>query len=171
MRIEESKLHGVKEIYLDEFEDHRGGFVELYNQRLYSEGDLDIPFVQDDISVSSRNVLRGVHGDAHTHKLVSCIWGKVYLLIVNNDPQSDQYLKWTAYTLSDKNRMQILIPPRFGNGHLVLSETAIFHYKQSAYYDPRGQFTLKWDEPKYGFWWPVKDPILSRRDELGGYVS
>jgi dTDP-4-dehydrorhamnose 3,5-epimerase len=66
--------------------------------------------------------------------------------------------------------MQVLIPPKHGNGHLVLSETSIFHYKQSTYYDPAGQFTYRWNEPRFNIWWPVRDPILSMRDERGEFV-
>ena len=69
--------------------------------------------------------------------------------------------------MSDKNRLQVLIPPKFGNGHLVLSEMAIFHYKQSTYYNQKGQFTYVWNDPKLDIRWPIKDPILSKRDETG----
>ena len=83
---------------------------------------------------------------------------------VNNDKNSSQYMKWEAFTLSESNRHQILVPPKFGNGHLVLSEKAIFHYKQSTYYNRDGQFTILWDDPDWKFWWPSKNPILSMRD-------
>ena len=71
--------------------------------------------------------------------------------------------------LSDQNRLQVLVPPKFGNGHLVLSAQAIFHYKQSSYYDRSTQFTLLWNDPKLDIWWPVTNPILSRRDEGAEY--
>lgn len=86
-------------------------------------------------------------------------------MVVNNDPKSVQYKMWAAFTLSAKNRQQILIPPKFGNGHIVMSDKAIFHYKQTTYYDRATQFTIKWNDPDYNFWWPVKQPILSTRDE------
>jgi dTDP-4-dehydrorhamnose 3,5-epimerase len=75
-----------------------------------------------------------------------------------------QYRQWQGFTLSDNNRLQVLISPRFGNGHVVLSDLAVFHYKQSSYYDRASQFTLRWNDPALGFWWPVRDPIVSRRD-------
>ena len=80
-------------------------------------------------------------------------------------------LKRDSFTLSDKNRHQVIIPPKFGNGHLVLSSMAIFHYKQNTYYNPEGQFTITWNDPEYNFWWPVKKPILSRRDEYGKFMD
>lgn len=147
------------------FEDFRGYYVETYNRELYSAAGITVDFLQDDISVSQRNVLRGVHGDGGTWKLVSCLWGRFYLVVVNNDPESPQYRKWTSFTLSDHNRQQVLIPPKFGNGHLVLSEWAMFHYKQNTQYDRSGQFTILWNDPEYGIWWPCSDPVVSRRDQ------
>ena len=93
-------------------------------------------FLQDDISVSSQHVLRGIHGDAETWKLISCMYGKFYLVVVNCDNDSPDFGKWQSFVLSDRNRHQVLIPPKHGNGHLVLSEKAIFHYKQNTYYNP-----------------------------------
>ena len=169
--IERTELDGVLLITPGSFEDHRGYYVETYNEKLYREHGITIPFVQDDISVSSRNVLRGIHGDSETWKLISCLYGKFYFVVVNNDPASPQYRKWQSFTLSDTNRKQVLVPPMFGNGHLALSETTLFHYKQNTYYNPAGQFTIRYDDPAYGIWWPVAQPILSRRDESGAFIS
>lgn len=146
------------------FEDFRGEYVEIYNRRLFAEAGITVEFVQDDVSVSDHKVLRGIHGDGKTWKLVSCLYGKFYFIVVNNDPESKQYRQWTSFTLSDKNRHQILIPPKFGNGHLVLSEQCIFHYKQNTEYDRASQFTILWNDPAYKFWWPIQDPIISLRD-------
>lgn len=168
---EKTRLDGVLLFRMDAFEDHRGVYVETYNEQLYREHGVEAVFVQDDISVSSRHVLRGIHGDANTTKLISCLHGRFYLVVVNSDPDSAQYLKWDSFVLSDSNHLQVLVPPKFGNGHLVLSDTAMFHYKQDTYYDPKSQFTYRWDDPRVGIWWPIKDPILSRRDEAGHFVE
>jgi dTDP-4-dehydrorhamnose 3,5-epimerase len=149
------------------FEDFRGHYVETYNERLYREAGIDQHFIQDDISVSRRHVLRGIHGDDKTWKLISCLQGSFYMVVINNDPQSPQYRKWTSFTLSETNRLQVLVPPKFGNGHLVMSEQAIFHYKQTTDYDRSGQFTLIWNDPALNIWWPVQDPIVSVRDQGG----
>ena len=165
MEIKRTRLDGVLLITPPTiFEDFRGSYVELYNEELYRKAGIGATFVQEDISVSSRHVLRGIHGDGETWKLVSCLHGKFYLVVVNWDERSPQYRQWESFVLSDQNRRQVLIPPRFGNGHLVLSETAIFHYKQSTYYNRAGQFTVLWNDPSLGIWWPVTDPILSQRD-------
>lgn len=166
MDVKKTELDGVLLITPPTvFEDFRGTYVELYNEDLYKRSGVTVDFIQDDISVSSRHVLRGIHGDGETWKLVSCLQGKFYLVVVNWDEASAQFGKWTSFTLSENNRQQVLIPPKFGNGHVVLSEQAIFHYKQTTYYNRAGQFTLLWNDPKLNIWWPVKDPVLSRRDE------
>ena len=147
------------------FEDFRGSYVETYNEALYKEAGIAVKFVQDDISVSTRNVLRGIHGDGETWKLISCLFGKFYLVVVNWDNSSSEYKSWQSFVLSDQNRLQVLVPPKFGNGHLVLSDQAIFQYKQNTYYNRAGQFTLLWNDPDLKIWWPEKSPILSQRDE------
>jgi dTDP-4-dehydrorhamnose 3,5-epimerase len=167
MKISKTQLEGVLLIQLDVFEDHRGEYIETYNEELYRRNGIDLKFVQDDISVSHHQVLRGIHGDSETWKLVSCLYGRFYFVVVNCDQQSPEFRKWQAFTLSDRNRLQILVPPKYGNGHLVLSETTIFHYKQTTYYNPHAQFTYKWDDPTLKIWWPTKNPILSQRDEFG----
>ena len=145
------------------FEDFRGDYVEIYNKELYFSAGIDTEFVQDDYSTSTKHVLRGFHGDNLTAKLIKCLHGTLYSVIVNNDPESDEYKKWTSFTLSSTNRKQVFIPPKFGNAFLVLSDTAVFHYKQSTYYGHE-QFTIKWNDPDYNFWWPLQNPITSLRD-------
>jgi len=167
IELSDTTLTGVKLIKPYIFEDFRGQYVETFSKEAYQKAGIDIDFIQDDISVSKYKVLRGLHGDSETWKLVSCHYGSFYLVVINNDPESDQYLKWESFNLSDKNRLQVLIPPKFGNGHLVLSDMAIFHYKQNTYYNHKGQFTILWNDPKANIYWPIKDPILSIRDKTG----
>ena len=166
MNIEDTKLEGVKKITPPtNFEDFRGNYIEIYNRNLYQRAGVTTDFIQDDISTSRKHVLRGIHGDASTWKLITCLRGAFYLVVVNNDPNSSQYRQWEGHTLSDTNNKQILVPPNFGNGHLVLTEYAIFHYKQSTEYDRAGQFTILWNDPEIDIWWPISNPILSRRDQ------
>ena len=165
MEVSKTKLDGVLLINPPTiFEDFRGTYIETYNEKLYTEAGIAVKFIQDDISVSSRHVLRGIHGDAETWKLVSCLYGKFYLVVINWDNTSPQFGQWESFVLSDINRLQVLIPPGFGNGHLTLSEQAIFHYKQSTYYDRARQFTILWNDPGLNIWWPISSPIVSKRD-------
>jgi len=171
MEIIKTKLNGVLLLKPKVFEDFRGQYVETYNEQFCLDNGINVKFVQDDISVSSQHVLRGIHGDAETWKLVSCMHGKFYLVVVNCDNESSDFGKWQSFMLSDSNRHQVLIPPKHGNGHVVLSETAIFHYKQNTYYNPKGQFTYIWNDPRLKIWWPIKSPLLSQRDEVGHFVE
>lgn len=167
MKVSKTKLENVLLVELDIFKDHRGCYIETYNEQLYFNHGIKIKFVQDDISVSKKNVLRGIHGDNVTWKLISCLYGKIYFIVVNCNIASKNFGKWQSFILSDKNRLQVLVPPKFGNGHLALSEKIIFHYKQSTCYNPKEQFSCKWDDPKFKIFWPIKNPILSKRDKLG----
>ena len=171
MNIEKTSLNGVKRIRIDGFEDHRGEYVELYNRRMYQSEGVDVDFVEDDISIATRGVIKGIHGDPVTWKLISCLHGKFYLVVVNYDKESPEFGKWEGFLLSESNKQQVLVPPKFGNGHLCLSEKSIFHYKQSQYYEPSRQFTIKWNDPEFNIWWPIKNPILSWRDETGGFID
>ena len=170
MEFVKTKLENVLLIKPDVFDDHRGEYVELYNEKIYKENGININFVQDDISISSKYVLRGIHGDNRTYKLLSCLLGRFYLVIVNCDGSSDKFGLWISFTLSDRNKYQALVPPKHGVAHLALTDKIIFHYKQSTYYDPAEQFTYKYNDSRFNIWWPIMNPIISRRDETGNYV-
>lgn len=163
MQVLKTKLNGVLLIEPPTiFEDFRGSYVEIYNKELYNFAP---EFVQDDISVSTENVLRGIHGDYKTWKLISCLYGGFQLAVVNYDKESAEFKQWDVFYISAMNRLQVLIPPKFGNAHLVLTDFAVFHYKQSTYYDRESQFTLKWNDPTLKIKWYSNDPILSERDK------
>ena len=149
----------------DVYKDFRGENLELYNDKIYPEKRIGMKFVQDNISVSSKNVLRGIHGDEKTWKLVSCIYGEIYFVVVNCDESSEDFGKWESFSLTGENHWQVLVPAKFGNAHLVLSDKAVFHYRWSEYYTPR-QFTYRWDDARFGINWPIKNPVLSPRDQL-----
>lgn len=161
----ETKLKGVYEIIPTVSEDYRGSFTETYNKENYLKNGLAAEFVQDDISISYRNVLRGLHGDGDTYKLVSCIYGRIYLVVLNYDLESEQYGRWQSFILSEENKKQIYIPPNFANGYYVLSGQAIFSYKQSTYYSGENQFSCKWNDPRFQIEWPCEHPCLSKRDK------
>jgi dTDP-4-dehydrorhamnose 3,5-epimerase len=172
IKIFKTKLKNVLLIKPTFFKDFRGEFLEIFNNKLYTTEifrkiGTKIEFVEDDISISSKNVLRGIHGDSETWKLISCLYGKVYVVIVNCDETSKKFGKWQSFVLSDINKHQILVPPKYGTSYLILSDKAIVHYKQSKYYDPKRQFTYLWNDPRFKIKWPTKHPILSERDKLG----
>ena len=154
-------------------EDHRGTYEPLYVKDIYTEsikehtGDI-VEFMEDDFATSSKHVLRGIHGDDRTWKLVTCLYGSYYIVVVNCDPNSDKFGQWQNFTLSDTNKYQLLIPPFHGHAYVVMSDKAIFHYKQSCIYQGMNkQFTYKYDDSRFNIWWPIKNPIVSERDDRG----
>jgi len=165
MKIQKTKLDGVLLITPPVMaEDFRGTNTEIYNDKLYRDVDINYNWVLDSVSTSRKNVLRGIHGDDRTTKLISCLHGCFYFVVLNRDSNSKQFGEWVSFTLSDKNRQQVLVPPKFGNAHLVMSNHVVFHYKLDAYYDRDSQFTIPWNDSGHNIWWPIKDPIVSERD-------
>lgn len=168
IEVKETNLPGVKIITPTFFDDFRGQYVELYNKDLYKEKGIDIDFVEEDLSITMKHALKGVHGDDRTTKLISCLYGKFYLAVINFDyDDKENFGKWQGFTLSDAKKTQILIPPKYGNGHICLSEMCLFYYKQSHTYDISRQFSIKYNDERFNIFWPVEPIIISRRDKLG----
>lgn len=160
-----SSLSKVTKLSYDKFEDERGQLFTIWNQ-------IDLPsisFNHDKVAVSHSNVLRGLHTDK-SWKLITCLYGKLQLVVVNFDNNSDEYLDHLDIVLDADSDMRtsILVPPGFLNGHLVLSDHAVFHYKWSYsgnYPDVKDQQSVNWSEPKIGIKWLLDNPILSERDK------
>ena len=150
------------------FYDFRGEFVETFSTLSYQFADAQgkaITFVEDDISLSKRNVMRGLHGSPNTCKLVQCLHGEVYCVIVDMRDNSPSLYKWESITLNDRNRTQLLVPAGCATGILCMSDSCLFGYKQSQHYiDAQHQFTVRWNDPKLKIYWPVREPIVSERD-------
>lgn len=145
-------------------EDMRGFFVETYNEEKYRAAGIDVQFVEDDMSVSKKDVLRGMHGDDRTWKLITCAHGTIFFVAVYGKEGSADFGKWQSFELSDANRMRILVPPYYASGYAVLSDKAIVNYKQSELFRAGGQFLLKWNDPRFGIAWPKQEWIMSARD-------
>lgn len=148
--------------------DLRGNIYTSYNVELYQEV---LPkgthFIHDKFALSKHNVLRGLHGDSKTWKLVSCVFGEIYEVVVDMRPESPTYKKWDSFSLNSEEYTQVLIPPRFVNGYYVMSEHAVFHYKLAytgEYIDAGEQMTLRWDDPELDIDWPCSEPVLQERD-------
>jgi dTDP-4-dehydrorhamnose 3,5-epimerase len=155
----------VKIMENDAHEDFRGELWTLWKKDDNFVG--GIKFNHDKVSISRKNVFRGIHGDNRSWKLISCLSGQIILIVVDNREHSPNYLKWDSIILSSKNRRSVLVPPMFGNGHYVLSDEATFFYKWAytgSYPDVKDQFTLKWNDPRLKIYWPTT-PILSERDK------
>ena len=149
--------------------DLRGTIFTTYDINVYDKYlPENIRFIHDKFSESSHNVLRGLHGDSKSWKLVSCIYGEVFQVIVDMRMESPTYLKWESWMLNDTNKLQILVPQGFLNGYYVRSEKVVYHYKYAyagEYLDIKDQMVVKWNDDRINIDWPCSDPILSGRDK------
>ena len=136
--------------------DNRGYFMETYSQRDMAEAGLDIPFVQDNQSMSVKGVLRGLHFQKQypQTKLVRAIKGSVFDVAVDLRSGSKTYGKWYGVTLTEENKKQFLIPKGFAHGFLVLTDTAEFCYKCDDFYHANDEGGLAWNDPAIGIRWP-----------------
>jgi dTDP-4-dehydrorhamnose 3,5-epimerase len=157
--VVEPKVHG----------DARGFFLETWNQRRYREAGLDADFVQDNVSLSRRGILRGLHfqNPSPQGKLLQVLQGEVFDVAVDIRRSSPTFGKWHGLVLSGENKRQFYIPPGFAHGFAVLSETAFFQYKCTEFYAPKAEIAIRWDDPDIGIQWPLKEPLLSERDAKG----
>jgi dTDP-4-dehydrorhamnose 3,5-epimerase len=153
------------------FHDERGFFLETWNARVFqNEIKLDVQFVQDNHSRSSRDVLRGLHYQIRQPqgKLVHVVRGRIFDVAVDLRKSKPTFGRWVAYELRDDNHRQLWIPPGFAHGFLVLSEIADVLYKTTNYYSPDVERCLIWNDPEVGIEWPlVREPVLSPKDHLG----
>ena len=168
IKVTESKvLPEVKLAQPKPFHDYRGEMWTFWEEE-YDLLPPDKKFKISKFTRSRKNVLRGLHGDDETWKYISCVWGEIYLAVVDNRPHSANYLKWDSFTITDRNHLSVLVPPGFVNGHLCLSEECLFHYAQSYpsnYVDVERQDVLKWNDVRLDIDWPTGvKPILSERD-------
>lgn len=171
MEIIKTKIPDLLLLQPKVFEDDRGYFLESWNQATFQSQGLDINFVQDNESQSSRGTLRGIHLQV-THpqgKLVRVTQGEVYDVAVDLRPESPSCGEWSGFTLSSENKSQLWIPPGFGHAFLTISETATFNYKCSELYYGDDQYTLAYDDSAVGVEWPLKknELKLSEKDSEG----
>ncbi len=161
-------LQGLVLITPDVHPDERGFFLERYNRRVFREqGGIDIEFVQDNHSRSSRGVLRGIHFQLPPYAQDKLVWvtqGEVLDVAVDLRRESPTFGQWNAVTLSEANHQMFLVPKGFGHAFLVLSETVDFQYKTSDFYAKSYERGIAWNDPQIGIDWPVSAPILSGRD-------
>lgn len=172
MKIEKLAIPEVLVITPKVFYDNRGFFMEIWNKKTFHESGLDFDFVQDNHSKSSRGTLRGIHYQIENSqgKLVRVIQGRVFDVAVDLRKSSPTFGKWVGYILSDENKQQLWIPPKFGHGFYVLSETAEFEYKCTDIYNPKAERCIAWNDKTISVEWPIIEglkPLLSAKDEKG----
>jgi len=173
MKIIETELSGVLAIELDRYTDSRGSFVESWHRQKSSRLGISVDFVQDNISFSKKAVLRGLHyqNPSPQGKLVNVLHGEVFDVAVDIRVGSPTFGKWFGTILSFENNKQLYIPEGFAHGFVVTSDSAIFAYKCTDFYNKELERTLRWDDPDIGIVWPIENPILSEKDRVGSSLK
>jgi dTDP-4-dehydrorhamnose 3,5-epimerase len=168
MEIEQLPLGGALLVTPRIFADERGYFEETYSLDRYRRRGIEETFVQDNLSLSRRDVLRGLHADLQMAKLVYVVRGSVYDAIVDIRPSSPTYRRSFSVTLTASAGRQLYVPPGFLHGFLALEDETIVGYKQSAPYRPDSEISVAWDDPELAIEWPLggRRPILSPRDAV-----
>lgn len=167
MEVVKTPIEGVLLIKPKIFGDNRGYFVETWQKKRYEEAGIDLPFVQDNHSKSTKGILRGLHFQKNhpQGKLVMVSLGEVFDVAVDIRKDSPTFGRWFGAILSDKNQHQLWIPPGMAHGFVVLSDVAHFHYKCTDYYHPDDEGSIRWDDPEIGIDWPIDfEPLLSPKD-------
>lgn len=174
--LADGSLDGVKIITPSVFEEARGNIWTSYRAR-----DLDallpggMTFTHDKFSHSNFNVLRGIHGDSKSYKLVTCVYGEIHQVVADLRPTSPTYRKFQRFVINRATPKLILIPPGMGNAYYVASGGgAVYHYKlayEGDYFDVQDQFTVAWNDPGLNIDWPTRTPILSPRDAEAEHAS
>jgi dTDP-4-dehydrorhamnose 3,5-epimerase len=169
MKFVETSLPGPVKIIPTVHQDERGYFMEIWQAERCRDAGIDADFVQDNVSQSSKGTLRGLHYQIKQPqgKLLRVVSGEVFDVAVDLRKSSPNFGQWVGEILSAENKHQLWVPPGFGHGFLVLSDTAEFVYKCTDYYAPEFERTIRWDDPDIGIEWPLpvgERPVLSAKD-------
>lgn len=165
MKVLPTSFEDARIFIPDVYPDERGFFKETYNLRRYEDAGLLDRFVQDSVSFSAKNVIRGLHYDPAMSKLVQVLRGKIWDVIADIRPGSPAYRKWEGFELSEDNHHQLYIPKGFAHGFLALTDNVVFSYKHGALYDPAREGAIRWNDPALGIAWPLTgEPVISAKD-------
>jgi dTDP-4-dehydrorhamnose 3,5-epimerase len=166
MEYTHTEIEDVLLIKPSVFTDDRGFFFESYRRSNFTGQGMNVQFVQDNVSYSQQNTLRGLHYQIENpqDKLLMVLQGEILDVAVDLRQSSDTFGQHVSRVLSAKNKHQLFVPKGFAHGFLVLSKNALVHYKCSDYYNAEGERGLKWNDPALGIQWNISDPILSDKD-------
>jgi len=167
MKISETGIHGLYLLQPQVFEDDRGYFFEAFNENTFNKAELRFNFIQDNISRSKKNTIRGLHfqtGEMAQGKLCQVIYGKVLDVALDIRFDSPTFGKYFSTELSEENHLQLWMHPGFAHGFSVLSDIAIFSYKCTKMYSKEHESTILFNDPDLNIDWKVKDPVVSEKD-------
>jgi len=165
MKVMTTSIEGVLLLEPQLFEDERGWFYETWREQDYRQYGIKESFVQDNVSLSKKNVIRGLHYQQGQGQLVWVSQGHIFDVIVDIRPESPTFNQYVSFDLEGEKPRQLYMPPGCAHGFCVLSDYAVVHYKCSQYYDPATEGRLAWDDPKIGIQWPCENPMLSQMDD------
>lgn len=174
MKVEKTFIDGLLVIYPDVFDDERGYFYEFFNENKYKELGIPNSFVQDNISKSVKDTIRGLHyqvGKYAQGKLCQVIYGRVLDVAVDIRFGSPTFGKHFSIELSHENKVQLWMPPGFAHGFSVLSDQAFFHYKCTALYHKESERSIIFNDSQLNIDWKVKQPVISDHDKSAGKFS
>ena len=168
MKVIKTKLPGVLIIKPKILIDKRGFFKETFRTDRYNDIGITLPFIQENYSRSQKGVLRGLHlqKSKPQGKLISCSLGCIYDVAVDINPKSKTFGNYVGVELSEQNHLQFWIPPGYAHGFCVLSKYADLNYKCTNFYFPEDEGGLIWNDPEVAIDWPIKSPLLSKKDKL-----
>ena len=169
MQIAIEDMQGPKIISPTAFADDRGYFYESFSESSYP----GMHFVQDNVAFSKKGTIRGLHyqSDPGQAKLVSCLQGEIWDVIVDIREMSETFGKWASFKLDDQTHNQLFVPIGFAHGYCVLSDKALVQYKVSSLYDPETECSIRYNDSSLNISWPEKEPILSHRDQKSPFFS
>lgn len=167
MKVRPGSLEGLLIVEPSVFGDDRGFFMEAYSRDRYAEAGLPKEFVQDNVSLSTRGILRGLHLQHPNDqgKLCFVLEGDVFDVAVDVRVGSPTFGQWEGLRLSSENKRQFYVPPGFAHGFCVLSERALFSYKCTDFYSAPSELGIAWNDPDIGIEWPIDAPQLSAKDQ------
>ena len=174
MKVVKTPIEGVLLIKPQVFGDERGYFVETWQKERYEAAGINLPFVQDNHSKSTKGILRGLHVQKQhpQGKLVMVSLGEVFDVAVDIRKGSPTFGKWFGAILNQENQNQLWIPPGMAHGFVVLSDVAHFHYKCTDFYHPGDEGSIRWNDPTIGIDWPYKEePVLSAKDQIAPFFK
>jgi len=169
-KIHKTALNGLHVVEIDYFQDTRGFFIESWHKQDFKTAGITTEFVVDGHSKSTKHVLRGIHYQKQPHamtKLVRCTRGKIFDVVIDLRVNSKTFGKWLGFVLSSEDMKQLYIPEGFAHGHITLSDISEVQYKLSTPHHPQSQVTIAWNDPDLKIVWPIKKPILSKKDQNG----
>lgn len=166
MNVVRTTLEGILIIEPEIFTDNRGYFMEIYQADRFHDAGFQEPFVQDNLSFSTKGTLRGLHFQIQRPqaKLVQAVTGEIFDVVVDIRPASKTFGQWAGILISQQNKRQVFIPAGFAHGFCVLSPTAHFLYKCTKFYNPDDEGGIIWSDPLIGIEWPIREPIISEKD-------